>query len=88
MEQQKILRKRVVDLLGLKLTSEEGVNLFRNSEFQFDDEDMLLMPHVKKPLKWKSNAMLVIRFLVDCIFVNRRGQYRGSLPFNKSDVLE
>lgn len=56
MEQQKILRKRVVDLLGLKLTSEEGVNLFRNSEFQFDDEDMLLMPHVKKPLKIEINT--------------------------------
>lgn len=55
MEQQKIFRKQVSDNLVLKVKSGEGIELFRNSEFQFNDEDSLIMPHVNRPLNLIDN---------------------------------
>ncbi|MCF1749597.1 DUF6339 family protein [Mariniradius sediminis] len=50
MELQRILRKRYMDTLISGIKSGEWVHLFRNSEFQIDDKNTLIMPHLKKPL--------------------------------------
>lgn len=50
MEQQRIFRQRFIDNLMNKIRVEDGVTLFRNSEFQFDNKDTLIMPHIEKPM--------------------------------------
>jgi hypothetical protein len=50
MNQQKILRKKYVDGLISDLKSGGSIHLFRNSEFQIDDRNTLIMPHLQKPI--------------------------------------
>jgi hypothetical protein len=50
MEQQRILRKRIMDQLVSGVKSGEAINLFRNNEFQIDDKNTLIMPHIERPI--------------------------------------
>jgi hypothetical protein len=50
MEQQKIFRQRYTDNLISQVISGEAIELFRNNEFQISDENLLIMPHIEKPL--------------------------------------
>jgi hypothetical protein len=50
MEQQKILRKRFIDWLISDVKSGNSTQLFRNNEFQIDDKNTLIMPHIKRPI--------------------------------------
>lgn len=49
MAQQKIFRQRYVDDLLSKVKADEGIDLFRNREFQISDENVLIMPHISNP---------------------------------------
>lgn len=50
MEQQKIFRQFYNDSLVQKVKSGESISLFQNSEFHVDDRNILIMPHMEKPL--------------------------------------
>jgi hypothetical protein len=50
MEQQRILRKRFMDQLISDVKSGNSIHLFRNNEFQIDEKNTLIMPHIERPL--------------------------------------
>lgn len=50
MEQQRIFRKRIMDQLISGIKSGDAIHLFRNNEFQIDDKNTLIMPHIERPL--------------------------------------
>jgi hypothetical protein len=54
MEQQRILRKRFMDNLISGVKSGEMTNLFRNNEFQIDEKNTLIIPHIEKPIGLNS----------------------------------
>jgi hypothetical protein len=49
MAQQRIFRQRFIDDLCRKINSGEGIDFFRNTEFQISDRDTLINPHIKMP---------------------------------------
>jgi hypothetical protein len=49
MEQQRVLRKRYLDSLISGVKSGELIHLFKNNEFQIDEKNTLIMPHLVKP---------------------------------------
>ena len=50
MEQQRVLRKRYLDSLISGVKSGGLIDLFKNNEFQIDEKNTLIMPHLAKPL--------------------------------------
>ena len=58
MEQQRVLRKRSMEDMIRGVKTGALINLFKNNEFQIDEKNTLIMPHIERPISLLSKMNL------------------------------